>query len=120
MLEANSKESLVLLQYILGDWLVIPAFLFTYAAFNFMFVRIKGIQYLDKEFSPEKKYDDTLASAAGYRFFGYCRKYMLGKIKTKNIGLRVWMWFNSTSYAVSMLLLIYMLFFCFYKWILEF
>ena len=119
MLETHSQESLNILHTMLGDWFFLVAFLFAYGSLNFMFVSAKGIQYLDKEFSPDKKYDDTWSIAASQRFFSYCWDYLRGKIKTERVGMRVWMWFNSISHVLICLLLLYGILFDCYKWIID-
>ena len=120
MEETAIEESLVVLQEFLGGWFIPIAFLFAFGAFNYFFVNIKGIQYLDKEFSPDKKYDDTWTYAAGSRFFDYCWWFLRGKIKTKRVGMCVWMCLNSASYIVVSFWLLYAIFFDIYKWIISF
>ena len=119
MLEAGSDDAMNLLYRIFGEWLLPFMFVFILGAFNFMFVSAKGIQYLDKEFSPDKKYDDTWSIAASQRFFSYCWDYLRGKIKTERFGMRVWMWFNSISHVMAGIFLLYCILFDCYKWILE-
>jgi hypothetical protein len=120
MVETTTEEALVVLQEFLGGWFILIAFLFAFGAFNFMFVWVKGIQYLDEEFSPHKKYDDTWTYSAGSRFFDYSWAYLRGKIKTEKVGMRLWMWFNSATNVIMVFLLLYTIFFDLYKWIISF
>ena len=120
MLKQNISESVDLLFEVFGGGMILVSFVLLLGAVNFMFVRTKGIQYLDKEFSPEKMYDDTWTYSAGSRFFDYCWAYLRGKIKTQKSEIHVWMCFNIVTQVLATLFFLYMLFFCFYKWLLEF
>lgn len=119
MIETHSQESLNVLHTLFGDWFLLLALVFIFGSVNFMFVWVKGIQYLDREFSPDKQYDDTWTYSAGSRYFDYCWLFLRGKIMTKRLGIRVWMCFNSTSSAVLGVLLIYGILFDCYKWIIR-
>ena len=120
MIETHSQESLNVLHTLFGDWFLLLALVFIFGSVNFMFVWVKGIQYLDREFSPDKQYDDTWTYAAGSRFFDYCWWFLRGKIKTKRVGMCVWMCLNSASYIVVSFWLLYAIFFDIYKWIISF
>jgi hypothetical protein len=121
MIDFHVKEAINLLIEVFGRGLfVLFAVTWLIGAFNFVFVNIKGIQYLDREFSPEKKYNDTWTYAASSRFFDYCWSYLWGKIKIQKFGIRVWMCFNSFVYVVMCFSFVYcVLFELWYRFIIS-
>ena len=120
MFKEGSDGVVVLLHGLVGGWLTPFLLVLLLGGVNFMFVHMKGIQFLDKEFSPEKRYDDTWTYAAAFRFFNYCREYLRGRIKTQKLGIHIWMCFNSATYVLTCLLLLARLLLECHKWVISF
>ena len=68
---------------------------------HFLYISGSGIRKLDAYFENGKDYGDTWSIGANFRYFGYCWKFTIGRLKVEDHDMRWWMYFNASGYVVS-------------------
>lgn len=93
-------------QNIIGDGLFfLTGAIMLLFAINFMQISARGIKKLDAYFESGKDYDDTWSIGANFRFFRYCQRFIVGKLKVDDHDIRWWMYFNALGYVTTVAVL---------------
>ncbi len=104
---ADTTVVIETLQRVLGNGVFYTlGAIFGIHSFHFIYVSASGIKKLDAYFEDGKDYNDTWSIGANFRYFGYCQKFITGKLKVENHDMRWWMYFNALGYVTGLFILL--------------